>query len=428
MSWHKNHEILHKRWPVVANALITTQDNPEIIFFDQGPEPTLIIQDLQLTSCYNRFKEALLHVRALPPNPDEIYFYGPGLGDAIRLSIEKHPKSKLWVMPLNLSLCKASMTHFNHLDWLTHPMVELSLNPPSNPIMKNFIVNPIELRLSDNKNIELRDKLTLAMLETHSKEKMLEREPTLMQHLKANKAILHSDGDVRQLFSTHEQGVSVVVGAGPTLNTQLHLLEKIRSKIKIICVSHALKPLLDAQIIPDIVIIIDPEKSVREHIHDLPTKALKQIPLVYLPSVDPLMLQAWPGPRFATYVEHKRYIETMRAHPKGVLFSSGTVIHSAIDLAVKMGSHKVILMGVDFALPAGQSHIQNAVNAEVTKTAANYTLEDGHGQRVATSIGFILYLRDLENYIKQHPEISFINTGRDGAFIKGTQWLETKDD
>ena len=74
------------------------------------------------------------------------------------------------------------------------------------------------------------------------------------------------------------------------------------------------------------------------------------------------------------------------------------------------------------------STIQNAVNAEVTKTAANYTLEDGHGQRVATSIGFILYLRDLENYIKQHPEISFINTGRDGAFIKGTQWLETKDD
>ena len=428
MSWHDNFDIIQNRWPELASALNAVQDDPDIVLFNEGPEPTLIVQDLQLTSCHNRFKEALLLVETLPENPQGIFVYGPGLGDTIRLTLEQHPKSTLFVMPLNLSIFKASLTHFNHLDWLSHPAIEFCLTPPSDPLSKPFIINPIELRLSDNQNIELRDKLTLAMLETHSKEKMLEREPTLIKHLEANKAILDSDGDVRQLFKTHEHGISVVVGAGPTLHEQLDLLKTIRERVKIVCASRALKPLLSANIIPDMVIVIDPEQSVREHVHDLPKKTLESIPLVYLPSVDPLTLQAWPGPRFATYVEHERYIETMRSHPKGVLFSSGTVIHSAIDLAVKIGSHKVIFMGVDFALPTGQTHTHNAVNAETQKTESNYTLEDGHGKRVATSIGFILYLRDLENYIEQHPEIRFINTGRDGALIKGTQWLEETHD
>ncbi len=428
MHWQKNYQIIQKRWPSFAQALDSAQIGDNIEYFDQGPEPTLLIDDLQLTSCYNRAKEARLHLNLLPPGTEEIVFYGFALGDTLHQTIEQGSMLKISVMPLNLSLSKASLYFFDQQEWLRDPRVEFITEAPSEPTNKPFITNPIELRLSDDSHVVLRDKLTLHILESHSKEKMLEREPHMQRNILANHSIIADDGDVRQLFDTHQQGVSVVVGAGPTLSMQFSLLHKIRSNTQVICVSRALKPLLDEGITPNVIIAIDPEDSVQTHFQDLPVQKLQNIPLVYLPCVNPNVLRGWPGPRLTTYVEHQRYIETMRTFPKGTLFTSGTVVHSAVDLAVRMGSNKVIMMGIDFALPGGKSHAENVANAEKTATKSNYTLIDGHGQRVPTNTPFIIYLRDLENYIEKRPDVTFLNTGRTGAMIKGTKWLEETND
>ena len=91
------------------------------------------------------------------------------------------------------------MTYFSHRDWLNHKHVEFSISEHKEASAQPFIVNPVELQLSDDSMLELRDSITLLMLDSHSKEKMLEREPLLMQNLLTNTELLDDDGDVRQL-------------------------------------------------------------------------------------------------------------------------------------------------------------------------------------------------------------------------------------
>ena len=49
---------------------------------------------------------------------------------------------------------------------------------------------------------------------------------------------------------------------------------------------------------------------------------------------------------------------------------------------------------------------------------------NGRGERVVTSPGMRGFLRDLERYMERHPEVQFINGSREGAHIKGADYLE----
>lgn len=45
-----------------------------------------------------------------------------------------------------------------------------------------------------------------------------------------------------------------------------------------------------------------------------------------------------------------------QGHSKGRLYCAGSVIHPAIDLVVKMGANKILLLGADFSFLDGKNH------------------------------------------------------------------------
>ena len=136
---------------------------------------------------------------------------------------------------------------------------------------------------------------------------------------------------------------------------------------------------------------------------------------------DPQVLVAWKGLRYAGYSASPIYAALRQQIAKAQLYVGGSVLHPAVDLAVKMGAARITLFGADFAFPMNKTHAGwNDGDLGPGVNLARHWVLDGHGQRVKTQLNFRRYLGELERYIAGHPEVRFLNSSRAGAMIAGT--------
>jgi len=134
------------------------------------------------------------------------------------------------------------------------------------------------------------------------------------------------------------------------------------------------------------------------------------------------VLLRWPGPRCAFYERSARYAALARDLPRAVLATSGSVIHPAVDLAVRLGASEVRFSGMDFAHVGGRSHASGSHHARRDSGAdirAGAWVLDGHGRRVPSLPNLVGYLRDLERYLARTPGVRFVNLSSAGARIAG---------
>jgi len=246
--------------------------------------------------------------------------------------------------------------------------------------------------------------------------------PEVTQRLQSSAELVASDRDVAQLFGTQPGREVFVIATGPSLERHFERLREIRAQARrplFICVDTAYRPLLKQGIEPDIVVSIDHRIS---GLH-LPPEKSAAITLVYLPMVDPRILALWQGPRYVGYSASPIYARMREQLPKAQLYVGGSVIHPAVDLAVKMGAEQVTLFGADFAFPMNKTHagwLDGELGPQLG--AARHWVLDGYGQRVRTQLNFRSYLCELERFIAGHPRVRFYNSSRDGAMIAGTTY------
>jgi len=212
-----------------------------------------------------------------------------------------------------------------------------------------------------------------------------------------------------------------VAAAGPTLRDQLGWMKKQRDRFQLIAVDAAVRPLMAAGLVPDQVLAMDSDPALFELFFDgLDLAPLVNTGLVYSPLIHRKTLQAWPGKRFAVSISQPSYRDFDQKYPRGKLFSSGSVLHPAVDLAVKMGAKNVVLAGSDFSFTKGQSHVAGSHLQLEVKTGANCWVLNGHGVRVPSIRNYVGYLRDLERYLAWRTGMRFFNASQEGARIEST--------
>jgi hypothetical protein len=247
--------------------------------------------------------------------------------------------------------------------------------------------------------------------------------------IRENSTFFHNDRPVSELFNKERGSHILVAAAGPTLDQTMERLRFLRENAALVSVDAALVPLLEAGIYPDYTITIDPQPAIRTFF-DTDLSPLANTALIYFPSVDPQVLHAWPGRRYVAWSEYLRKLAADSDPAGECLFSAGSVIHPAVDLAVRMGAATITLFGADFSFPHNQTHAAKCSQAEpFTRGHATHTLLNGHGDQVATTPNLRGYLRDLESYIERlrdHP-IVWKNASRDGALIQGCSFLEEEN-
>jgi hypothetical protein len=125
------------------------------------------------------------------------------------------------------------------------------------------------------------------------------------------------------------------------------------------------------------------------------------------------------------HMEHPRYDAIAEQAPKGRVWSAGTVLHAAVDLAAQSGAAAITLIGADFGYPAHRSHADGAVGAQaVDAPSARMQTRDGYGQPLPTDINLLGYLRDLDDWAQRHPGVRVQKRGRAGAAMAHVPFME----
>lgn len=417
---------LGRRWPQVADA-IDACEAPEAELVEGESEGcvgfTARVRGLQLTSAYDRLAEAHLQAERIPDGAREATVYGLGLGDLVRDVLARPGLAALRLVLFDPGVVKLGLALGGDADWLDDPRLELSWARDESRIREPFAAVPPALQLAEDAALSLRDAVGAKLQEGFAAARWKEREIALAEHIAANEGLVAGDGDVGSVFGRAAGGHVLVAGPGPTLATHMTKLAALREGAELVVISTALAPVIEAGLTPDFVVMIDSHSIVPFTQEQAPR--LAEVPLVYVPEVQPATLAAWPGPRLAAYLARPRYRELAKRHTRAELWTEGTVAHSAIDLAVKLGASRITLFGLDFSYPGGASHSLGTPDyTEQHGGDLGRTVVDGRGNRTASDPNLISYLRDLEVFVARHPNVIFERIGREAAEVEGVTWLD----
>jgi hypothetical protein len=422
--------------PDVAAAVVRAPPHAEVVEVAGVPRRTLRIDGIQLCGAVRPDDEAALQAQRIPPGARTATVYGVAQGDLPRVLLRRPELQRLEVVVLEPGALREVLTRFDQAGWMQDPRVRIRVPTADERPLAPWALAPAALRLADPAAWTLRDQLVLALGLAYQQRGFAYLDDQLHERLVANAELLATDGDVAELFGRASGRRVVVAGSGPTLANEAAWLRAHRETVTLVAVNSALRPLLLADIVPDVVVAVDGHENLVRHLACPPALApeawailLAPVPLVYAPALHPDALRGWPGPRYATLLSSRRYDPLEATLPRGRLWCAGTVTQTALDLAARMGATDIVLVGVDLGYPDDRTHAEGAV-AAVTVPAheRRYTIEDGLGGAIRSDVTLIGYLRDLEDWIADRPHLRVRKRGRAGARMRGAPWLDDRED
>ena len=436
--------IIRRRWPRVGVALERTAVSHTCRWVTGGRVETLEADGFRLASIWDPHSEARLQCQHVDTTAMDITLFGIGMGYLPELLLQRLPTGgRLRVVPMNLSILKALLAHIDMSDWLAHPQLELSLSDDITtlPPDSRLVVNTPMLSLAEPAAEPLRDRLRQVLEGRHVSRYQDRLSPVLDHNIRGNRPHSLRDRSVGTLFP--EQGdaldgaTCIVAGAGPSLDASLPAIaESVEHGACLVAVDAALLPLVQAGIIPHFVVSIDPLPGVARF-YDTELSRLSGCAMVYFPSVDPDVIARWPHERFIAVSTHERYTRYPELDGVARLFSSGSVIHPATDLAVRLGARTVCFAGADFGFPAidsiastpqavpdkglRASHASGVAGAATVTEENCIFLRDDNDEPMSSQPNLVSYLRDLEAYIahRSGDGTLFCKLGKYGAAIAG---------
>ncbi|WP_457969857.1 DUF115 domain-containing protein [Pseudomonas sp. R4-84] len=420
--FERNLQVIQRRWPALAERLLLEDVGRLQADLVEGIGSTLSINGIQLTSRHDRLAEAELQAASLPLDACVVHVYGTGLGDLQNRLLERAGLERLYVHVLNGAVFALVLQVLDQMPWLADPRVVLLYAGDLTEIQLPFFALPAELVLADDYSAKIRDRLISEVHLDFTNRTFDPKAPEVVERLQSTFNLVQGDRDVAELFGAFQGREVFVVATGPSLEHHFDRLRRVSERAErplLICVDTAYRPLINHGIRPDVVVSIDQRISGRH----LPPEQTEGIALVYLPMADPLVIQAWRGPRYAGYSSSPVYREMRERLCRAELHVGGSVIHPAVDLAVQMGAAQITLFGADFAFPHDKTHAgwgDGDLGPQLG--ASRHWVLDGHGRRVKTQLNFRSYLCELERFIARHPNVRFFNSSRDGAMIVGTDF------
>jgi hypothetical protein len=182
----------------------------------------------------------------------------------------------------------------------------------------------------------------------------------LLQTL-GNLPALDAESDVRALDNILTSRPAVIVGAGPSLDTNVLELVHLQDRVVIIAADTALRPLLAAGVRPHLVVAADPSELNARHLSGV--ERVHEIWLAAEGSVHPAALAGFAGRIFAFKVSDHEPWKTLRqaGADTGLLRAWGSVVTPAIDLAERMGCNPILFAGLDLAYTGMRPYCRHTI-------------------------------------------------------------------
>lgn len=237
---------------------------------------------------------------------------------------------------------------------------------------------------------------------------------SLWQHnILTNLPIILRSAGVNTLFNRFNNVPAIIVGAGPSLDSNVKDLIEAKGKALIVAVDTSIKTLYHNGISPDIIVSIDANPANWRDFEGIDTMdaALLTEPLTY-----PRILSEFKGLTFISSYGHPlmRWIEGIIGE-KGYLKVGGSVATTAFDLSRKCGCSPIIFAGLDLAYTKGITH---------TKAAFEDNLLDGLNKFNTLEMLYRHHLKDSDTILVEGIDGGMVPSSR---MMKGWKdWLESQ--
>lgn len=211
----------------------------------------------------------------------------------------------------------------------------------------------------------------------------------------------------------------IVIAAGPSLDDSMGFLRNNQGKKTLVAVGTVYKKLIQNNIIPDMVVLLDPQERTYKQIEGLENQKI------------PLLIGMTAYWKFATSYQGEKYliptvdvaeISKYAKEQEWELWScGGTVTALAIDVALKFGAKQIYLVGVDMAFPNGVTHAMGTMDRKTKDISTLIPIEGVGNKTVYADRVFIVYREWIEKRITQTPDVIYYNMSCIGAKIAGTK-------
>ncbi len=243
---------------------------------------------------------------------------------------------------------------------------------------------------------------------------------------------VHKDLSLKELYNKYDCPV-ILASGGPSLTKQLPLLKKIKDKCLIISAGSTINSLLAADIIPDYVVTMDGGESNYLHFKNIKNW---DFDLIYGLGNAWKIERDFKGNRysFCFYGEDsiQKRIKEGLGKDLPMLSTGGTVAITALEVASKISTGPIAIIGQDLAYTDNKSHAENnkrysKLNDEFYKKDMVFDVEGYYGDPVKTNHQFNSMRKSLEKLyqILQHHH-KIYNCTEGGVKINGMPQLDFK--
>ncbi|QYJ85084.1 DUF115 domain-containing protein [Shewanella mesophila] len=215
----------------------------------------------------------------------------------------------------------------------------------------------------------------------------------------------------------------IILGGGPSLDTNLKWIKKNQDKFIIFSVSRLAGKLTEEGIHSDILVSVDPQDHAFEVYREMMPLAGKHL-LICSHHVSPQIIGQWNGSVMYT---SKRFPWTPDDKCDNFLNAGPTVTNSAIQIADEMGFNRILLCGVDFChSQTGVTHAQGTYDAELPPNIGKMFewVETYSGEMAETPIQLLHAARSLQDKVAESPQIDFINLSENAAKVAGVSYCD----
>ena len=165
-----------------------------------------------------------------------------------------------------------------------------------------------------------------------------------------------AEADAARLAGLFKGRPAIVVGAGPSLDRNLSMLERLRDRAVLIAVDTAVRPLLSVGLEPDLIVSVDPSRANARHLIGLPD--LPRSWFVAEGSIDPRVFGRFEERTFVYRVSDHHPWPWLAGHgcDRGHLRAWGSVLTTAFDAASEAGCDPIVFAAADLAYTGGRPY------------------------------------------------------------------------
>jgi hypothetical protein len=180
----------------------------------------------------------------------------------------------------------------------------------------------------------------------------------------ANLGVIAREGDVDALAGAFAGVPAIVCAAGPSLDRVVADVARLADRALVIAVDTALRPLVAHGVAPHLAVAVDPSERNARHLTGL--TGIGNTWLVGEPAVHPTAFPAFAGRTFVFRVGDNHPWPWLAAHGvrRSTLAAWGSVLVSAVDLAIRTGARPIAIVGADLAYTGGQPYCRGTAFEE----------------------------------------------------------------